>query len=64
MCKGSLPPSLVLFANVAISVLSMVGTRNIVEAMEENRYRSARRARRGRRERCACGAEKRPETAS
>ena len=39
--KGHLPRSLALFANLAISILRMVGTRNIAEAMELNCYRPA-----------------------
>ena len=39
--KGNLPRSLALFANLAISILRMVGTRNIAEAMELNCYRPA-----------------------
>ena len=34
--KGNLPRSLALFANLAISILRMVGTRKIAEAMELN----------------------------
>ena len=60
--KDNLPRSLTLFANLAISVLHMIGTRNIAEAMERNCYRPARRVRRRHREWCACGAEKRLET--
>ena len=40
--KGHLPRSLALFANLAISILRMVGTRNIAEAMELNCYQTAR----------------------
>ena len=36
--KGNLPRSLALFANLALSMLRMVGTRNIAEAMELNCY--------------------------
>ena len=36
--KGNLPRSLALFANLAISILRMVGTGNIAEAMELNCY--------------------------
>ena len=36
--KGNLPRSLALFANLAISMLRMVGTGNIAEAMELNCY--------------------------
>lgn len=39
--KGNLPRSLALFANLAISILRMVGTRNIAEAMELNCYHPA-----------------------
>ena len=39
--KGNLPRRLALFANLAISILCMVGTRNIAEAMELNCYQRA-----------------------
>ena len=39
--KDNLPRSLALFANLAISILRMVGTRNIAAAMEWNSYRPA-----------------------
>ena len=36
--KGNLPRSVALFANLAISIPRMVGTRDIAEAMELNSY--------------------------
>ena len=39
--KGNLPRSLALFANLALSMLRMVGTGNIAEAMELNCYQRA-----------------------
>lgn len=39
--KENLPRSLAVIANLAISILRMIGTPNIAEAMERNCYRSA-----------------------
>ena len=39
--KGSLPRRPALFANLAISILRMVGTRDFAAAMERNCYRLA-----------------------